>query len=158
MSSWRVNRRDPFILSNIIINWSKIEVKGPTAFPLQNHCWSEELNSRYFQSSMVMHIKWNHFLHPSHMMHFWFQWTGFVQTSQEENFQAGLQVAGLLPSPGFNSISPDIVSLDKLKVERELGYRLTLVAGKPFTCTLQRWRTYAHFDNTTWKLGLFLKL
>lgn len=80
-----------------------------------------------------------------------------VQTSQE-NFQAGLQVAGLLPGPGFNSISPDIVSFDKLNVERELGYRLTLVAGKSFTCTLQRWRTYAHFDVTTWKLGLFLKL
>ena len=80
-----------------------------------------------------------------------------LQTSQE-NFQAGLQVAGLLSSPGFNSISPHIVSLDKLKVERELGYRLTLVAGKPFTCTLQGWRTYAHFDDTTWKLELFLKL
>ena len=87
------------------------------------------------------------------MMHFWFQSTGFVQTSQE-NFQA----AGLLTSPGFNSISPDIVSFDKLNVERELGYRLTLVAGKSFTCTLQRWQTYAHFDDTTWKLGLFLKL
>lgn len=78
------------------------------------------------------------------------------QTSQG-NFHAGLQVADLLSSPGFSLISTHI-SLDKLKVERELGYRHTLVAEKPPACTLQRWRTRARIDDTTWKLGLFSKL
>ena len=52
------------------------------------------------------------------------------QTSQR-NFHAGLQVEDLLSSPGFSLISTHIIILDKLKVERELGYRHTLVAEKP---------------------------
>ena len=45
---------------------------------------------------------------------FWFERTGFVQTSQG-NVHAGLQVEDLLSSPGFSLISTHIISLDKLK-------------------------------------------
>ena len=51
------------------VDKSKIEsekLKGQPQFPLPNHCSTEELNSRYFQSSMLMRFKWNHLLHPSH--------------------------------------------------------------------------------------------